>query len=309
MSESIQALRRANPRGHEDFTAAVEEAATAVHARLATPVTPSRRSPRRRLIGASALAASLAAAAAVAVVLTVGSSGVRVESAEAAMRTAAATTAASAEESGTATVRITQNGAPWAGKTVRWNGADLAVAEDSARKGRELRVVGGRMYGADPFEGGWIELGSPNSIDPDSGTTPAEYLTAVREDTGGATLQRITTMTGVTERDLADGATVYSGSVPARLIARESGFKEGHTIRVLPWGYVAHGAAADPSAALDAAVTVGPDGVIREIAVTWSPGWAYTVTYSGLGSTPAPVAPANAKPLRRGVPSAPSERP
>ncbi|NUT56535.1 MAG: hypothetical protein HOQ03_11220 [Thermoleophilia bacterium] len=57
------------------------------------------------------------------------------------------------------------------------------------------------------------------SIDPGSGTTPAEYLVAVREDVGGATLRRLT--------------------------------------------------------------------------------WAYSVAYSRLGSTPALVAPADARPLRR----------
>jgi len=70
---------------------------------------------------------------------------------------------------------------------------------------------------------------------------------------------------------------------------------------VLPFGYVAHDEAADPASLLDAAVTVGPDGVVRRIAVTWGAGdsaWAYTVTYSGLGATPALEAPANARPLR-----------
>jgi len=48
-------------------------------------------------------------------------------------------------------------------------------------------------------------------------------------------------------------------------------------IPVLPFGYVAHDAAADPAAPLDAAVTVG--------------------AYSRLGATPALVAPANARSL------------
>jgi hypothetical protein len=121
----------------------------------------------------------------------------------------------------------------------------------------------------------------------------------VREDVGGATLRRIVDgMTGLTTSELADGSVVYRGLVPARLIARETGFKEGHSIRVLPFGYVAHGAAVDPSAPLDVAVTVRDD-VVRELAVSWAPGWKYTATYSGLGTTPAPEAPANAKPLER----------
>jgi hypothetical protein len=57
--------------------------------------------------------------------------------------------------------------------------------------------------------------------------------------------------------------------VPISVAGAESGFKEGHPIRVLPFGYVAHDEAADPAAPLDVDVTVGADGVVREIAVTW----------------------------------------
>ena len=67
---------------------------------------------------------------------------------------------------------------------------------------------------------------------------------------------------------------------------------------MLPFGYVAHDAAADPASLLDTSITVGAEGVIRKLAVTWGT-WTYTVTYDGLGSTPAPAAPADAKQLRR----------
>ncbi len=70
---------------------------------------------------------------------------------------------------------------------------------------------------------------------------------------------------------------------------------------MFPFGYVAHDEAADPSAPLDTAVTVGVDGAVREIALTWGRGaaWTYTVTYSSLGTAAALVAPANARPLRQ----------
>jgi len=48
-------------------------------------------------------------------------------------------------------------------------------------------------------------------------------------------------------------------------------------------------------------VTVAADGIVREITVSWGTSvsaWTYTVTYSSLGATAAPVAPANARPLR-----------
>ena len=269
----------------------------------------SRLEPRLRHVrprwhvGVTAAGVALAVAA-TAAFLTVGSSGVTpgVENAAAAIKKAATLTAASADQSGTVNVRITHDGQLWAGKVIRWNGDDVEL-NDSTRwpqSGYPLLVVDGMMYGHDPEHEGWIELGPTSSIDPGSGTTPTEQLAAIREDVGGTTLRRmIATMTasGLTTTERHDGSTVYSGTVPAGEIARESGFKEGQAIRVFPFGYVAHGAAADPASLLDTAVTVGSDGVIRELAVTWGT-WTYTVTYGDLGSTPRIVAPANAKSLR-----------
>jgi hypothetical protein len=311
-SDSFQALRRANPRARDGYAESVEATAETLHERVLTAAVdagPPRLRRRRRLVGASAVGVSLVAAAAMAAVLTLGSPGVGpgVANAATAVRNAAAVTAVAADRSGTAVVRITHDGDPWAGTTIRWNDSDIAISRDAPprpqrRPGTELLVVDGAMYGFDPEDGGWVELGSPANIDPDSGTTPDEYLAAVTEDVGGATVRRLVDgMTGPTETKLGDGATVYRGSVAAGLVARESGFKEGQAIRVFPFGYVAHDQAADPNALLDAAVTVGPDGVIREIAVRWGSdgsAWTYTVTYSRLGKTPAPVAPENARSLR-----------
>jgi hypothetical protein len=299
MPESFEALRRANPRAKAGFTESVEAAAGAVHNQIAAAEVsaPPRSRPRRRLVGLSAAGAALAAAAAVVAFVTVGSSGV--QSASAAFEKAAAVTAASAERSGTAEVRMTHNGEVWVERTIRWNGGDLAFSSDAPRRakkpGTDMLVVDGLMYVIE--DGRWVNIGSPKSIDPDSGTTPDEYLAAVREDVGGATLRRITNgMTGLTTRTLDDGSTVYSGAVAAGLIARESGFKDGEALRVLPFGYVAHDEAADPANPLQTGVTVGHEGVVRKIAVTWGT-WTYTVTYSRLGETAAPKAPANARDL------------
>jgi hypothetical protein len=311
-SESFRALRRANPRAKDGFAQSVEAAAGSVRDQLAAAgnarPAPHIRQPRRRWrrVGISAAGAALLTAAAVAAVMTIGSptGGPGVENATAAIRTAATVTAASAERSGTAVVRITRNGRVWSGTTIRWNGEDMSTKSDvpgrNGKAGSALLLVDGMLYGVDGVDGGWVVMGPPASIDPDSGTTPAEYLAAVREDVGGVTLRRIAEgLTALTTSPL-DGATVYSGRVTAGRIARETGFKEGRSIRVFPFGYVAHDEAADPAALLDTALTVGADGVIRKIAVTWGTRttWTYTVTYSKLGATEAPVAPANPRPLR-----------
>ena len=314
MSESLQALHRANPRTRDGFREWLDVTAVAVRERIATSAPPQPklvRSPHRSLARVSIVAAALAVAAAAAAFSTVGwpGGGPGIETARAAARKAATLSAASAERSGTAVVRITRNGEIWAGTTIRWHEGDLAVSADAPAPRRprtarsEMLVVGGTMYGIDPRDGRWVAMGSPASIDPGSGTTPAEYLAAVREDVGGTTLARIIgAMTGLTRRQLADGSSVYNGAVAARMIARETGFKAGRPIRVLPFGFVAHDEAADPDAALDVAVTVGADGIVRDLAVTWgtaASAWRYVVTYSRLGVTPALVAPKNARSLLR----------
>jgi hypothetical protein len=225
-TSAITALRAASPRLRPGFDDQVEATASVMRARVAT--TPLRTAKaRRRLVPVSVVGLGIAAVAAIAAVMTIGTG--KTEDAAAAVEKAATVTAASAERSGTAVVRITHDGAFWAGTTVRWNGRDLVVASDgpqrAGRAGSELRVVDGTMYGVE--DGEWVVLGPPSSIDPGSGTTPDEYLAAVREDVGGATLRRIgDAMSGVTSRRLADDSTVYSGRVAAGQIARETGFKE-----------------------------------------------------------------------------------
>jgi hypothetical protein len=88
------------------------------------------------------------------VFLTLGSSGVTpgVEDAAAVMKKAATLTAASADEPGTATVRMTHVGRLWAHKVVRWNGDDLEITDDGPggfSSGLPLLVVNGMMYGHD----------------------------------------------------------------------------------------------------------------------------------------------------------------
>jgi hypothetical protein len=290
-SESIEALHRANPRDRAEFPQWAEG--------VVDQQGPSNRSYRPRVVGMSAAGASLA----VVLFITAGllGGGTNVDSATAAVRKAATVTAASAERSGIAVVRITHDGQAWAGSTIRWNGENVGVSRlipHPARKpGSELLVVDGTMYAREPD--GWVVLGPPESIDPGSGTTPAEYLAAARGDIGGATLRRIIDgLTGPTTHRLGNGSMLYRGRAAAGLIATESGHKEGRPIRVFPFGFVAHDEAADPAALLDTAVTVGAEGVIRKIIVSW-PAWRYEVVYSDLGVAPRLVAPANAKPLRR----------
>lgn len=305
-TDSLDALRRANPRHKPGFARMAAELTQAAGAPRPPTVDLSRGRPRtsprawrlRPVIGIPAAAAVIALV--VAAVLAVDSTN---GSPAAAIDQAVAVSAQAAEQSGTVSVEVTRDGALWGARTVRWNGSDVAITnEDPGRLGRGgLLVVGGTLYGPDPeTPGGWLDLGSPASIDPDSGTTPDEYLATVRADAGGETFRRITeAMTGLTTSPGAGGGVVYRGTVPAGILAGETGTKDGVAIRVLPYGYVAHDDASDPGAPVAVQITVGGDETIREIHATWggASSWSYRLSFSALGSTPAPTAPDHARSL------------
>jgi hypothetical protein len=316
-TDSLDALRRANPRHKPDFT----RMATDLTRGAGDPRDPGhvardrvpreRRSSRLRpVIGVPAAAALIAVVvvAALAVGSPVGSPSV---SPAAAIQQAVTVSAQAAEQSGTVSIQMTRDGDHWAAKTVRWNRSDISITNDDPSSGGrgDVMVVDGTLYGPDPtVAGGWLELGSPASIDPDTGTTPDEYLAAVREDAGGDTFRRITeAMTDLTTTGTDDGSTVYRGTVPAGVLARESDTKEGAPIRVLPYGYVAHDDAGNPDAPVDVSITVRGDDTIAEIHATWggASAWSYRLSFSALGSTPPPVAPEDARPVRCVDPSRP----
>ena len=310
-TDSLDALRRANPRRDPGFaematelTRTAERLGRLETTKPATGTTRSHRSSRRwPTIGIPAAAVVIAV---VVTMVAVGSPlGPLAVPPAAAMQQAVVVSAEAAQESGTVKIEITQDGDMWAARTLRWNGSDLALTnDDPSRAGRgDLVVVDGNMYAPDPeVAGGWLELGSPASIDPDSGTTPDEYLAAVREDAGGTTFERITAeMIDLTTTQSDDGSTVYRGMVPAGALARETGHKEGEELRVLPYGYVAHDDANNPATLIEISISVVPDGSIGEIHATWGgeATWSYRLTFSDLGSTPAPEKPENVQPLLR----------
>ena len=294
-TDSLEALRQANPRRNPEFADWAN--------RLGLPLQPTRR---RRIWPAIGIPAAATVVAVVVTLVAVGPSvgPLSVSQAEA-MQQAVAVSASAAEQSGTVEVRITQDGDPWVTKTLRWNGTDLQITnDDSSSVGRgDLLVVDGVMYAPNPeVADQWIELGPPESVDPDSGTTPDEYLAAIGEDVGGVTMQRITgEMTGLTTTVAEDGTTVYLGQVPAGALARETGVKEGEMLRVLPYGYVAHDEAADPDSLIDVSITVGTDGTIENIHATWGgeSSWSYLLTFSDLGATAPLEKPTNVEPCTR----------
>ena len=304
-SKPFQAMRRANPRTKPGFAGSVEATRDAVRAQIATEVVdlpepePSRRRlvPRGALLRVSVGGLALAGAGLVAFVIFGSSGGAGVPDAGAAVRKAASLTAASAESSGTAVIRVKHNSELRSGSTIRWHDGNLAVSNDGpgpGRPGSAFLVVDGVLYTADADDDGWVVLGAPEKITGDAPTT-RDDIAAVRDDIGGANLRRmIDGLTDLTTTKLKDGSTVYRGTLPGSRASRD----DAKRTSVLPFDYEAEGETADPSAPLDVAITVGPDGLVREDVVQWGTGgsvWTYAVTYTRLGKTSALPAPTNAR--------------
>ena len=68
---------------------------------------------------------------------------------------------------------------------------------------------------------------------------------------------------------------------------------------MLPYGYVAHDDASNPAAPVEVRITVEADDAIQEIHATWggASSWSNRLSFSGLGSTPAPTMPDNVESL------------
>ncbi len=315
LSNSLEALRRANlldGAGYDDLLDRLACAALE-HRELTAdrPSTADSRKPRwtRRPIGARAtgafpIGAGVLVAVVVIALLMAGSPlGPQALPPAAAMEHAVEVTATAADESGIVEVEITQDGELWAAKTVHWNGDDLSVSESdtSASHRRDLLVVDWMMYGHDPeAPGEWVELRISRQHRPrhrnDAGRLPVRG----HEDAGGETLRRITSaMTDLTTSAGADGSTIYQGHVPAGDLARETGTKDGQTLRVLPYGYVAHDQASNPSSMIAVSITVGADETIQVISATWGgvSDWTYNLRFDDLGSASELAAPVNARPL------------
>ena len=295
-SESFEALRRSNPRSTAGFAQSVDAVRTQI---AVTEAAPRQPTPRRRvgLVRLAAVGVALTVAVGVAAV-TVRSpgGGPGVEDAAAVVRKAATVTAAAAERSGTAVVRITHDGEPWAGiDDSLERRRPLGVTSDfaaigAAGPGRELSA---RRRDALRRRRG--SLGhprrSPANIDPgqwdDSGRVSSPRFART------SAARRLRRIRRPRERLHDDHEALETGrrSIAARslreLVARETGFKDGEAIRVLPVRLRRPRRGRESaSALLDAALTVGADGVVREIARELGERGLHRDSYTRLGSAP-----------------------
>ena len=292
-SESLEDLRRANPRNQPGFAELVDEYEPLKAQIVATPIAAPRRSkprrlPRRRLIGVSMAVAALTVAAMLGGVFLSGGS---TDSAYAAAKKAVAVTSANAVNSGTIVTRLSRDGATVATETTSWNGSDISL-KTVLYTASELRLVGQDSYGLRP-DGRWTHydasaLGLPAFL--------KEMLASARVDVAGTTVRNIIDATsGLEQTENADGSTTYSGTANADAsIGVVIDTTTGSVLALVTRAIRPIANAKDRSTVVSVQLTVGSDGLISSLRVSFQSdgkSWVQTSDYSQLGSTPAINAP------------------
>jgi hypothetical protein len=308
---TLQALHEASPRSQPGFDEWIARLDT-----LATQITASRVPARRRLprLGArrravGVLAAAALAAAAVAVALTVIAASP--PSAYAAAKKALAATAAAS--SGTITGAVSHDGSSYSLDSTQWNGDSIAVTPgDRSELGpnQALRLVDGGAYVEQP-DGTWLHYASASGVGPKVGPQVELAENNVAGNTAGQILALATRLTQTTQ---PDGTTVYTGTIPSTNTDPGEPPTDDTIMRIITNLRTGNGAVGPhtvtPPAGfhdgLHLQMTVGPDGFVRQIRLTFqqqdtgSPAtdgtYTWTVTYGRLGSTPPITAPARSTP-------------
>lgn len=272
-------------------------------------VMPRQFAPRRHLISLSAAAAAALVAAAVVVGLTLTAASP--PSAYATARKALAATAAAS--SGTITGTVSHDGSSYTLDTTQWNGDSIAVTRGDKSEfgpGLALMLIGGAAY-VEQADGTWLHYSSESGVGPKLG--PMVQL-AHDNVAGNAADQILSLATGLRQSSQPDGTTLYTGTIP-NLNTDPGGAPTDDTIlRIitnLRTGNDAIGphkwfAPAGFHNGLQLQMTVGPDGLVRQISLTYQQqdtgsatsdgNYTWTVTYSQLRNTPPITAPATSTP-------------
>jgi hypothetical protein len=333
-ADALEMLRQSNPRNNPGFSDLLSEhdgikeqikadgwveAGSSAEARPALTSSGSRAThssarPRRRTLGLSATALVVVAAGVVAAFMLLGGGNADLTvtpalAAEAVKKAAVDTSAAA--ESGTIDTVLLIDGEAQVANTVSWNGDDLSLVVQNDEQ-RQLRYVDGLYYetygysvGVAPGDkahlGEWIHCtdydnggGGTPGVRANEEANPTQWLAAARTDLAGSGLVALVTgASGYTQSANADGSTTYAGTTTVAAIESQDWSLNG-----LPMASQPSFKVLDTSTPVAMRVTVGAEGLIRELKLDWTldlPGeasvWSYKSTYSELGSAPAIEAP------------------
>jgi hypothetical protein len=267
-----------------------------------------RSGPRARVVHRRSFRLAIPALAvlvvATAVVVGLTLSATSPDNASAAARRALAATAAA--PSGTITTTVLHGGVTRTVDATRWHGRDIAFTPGFGPI-PQLRLIGRGMY-VRTSDGTWLHYANASEVGP----KPLGGLEQLAQDNiAGTTAQQILALaTGVKRTAQPHGTTVYTGTIrdsrlnPALVPGNDAITSmilgaQKRTAMMFGVGRTEHNAPGGRQHALQFRMSVGRDGLVRQVSVTLQQHtrsgtrdgtYTWSVTYSRLGSTP-PITP------------------
>jgi hypothetical protein len=206
------------------------------------------------------------------------------------------------------TTTVLHAGATQTVDAARWHGTDIAFSPGDVPGVQQLLLIGGGMY-VQTSDGTWLHYANASNVGP----KPLGGLAQLAQDNiEGTTPQQILALaTHVQETAQPDGTTVYTGTIPyssldpATLPGNDAitNMILGAQKRTDMMSGAGGDAAGRQPSDLQLQMSVGADGLVRQVSVTFQQQGAgspaadgthtWTVRYSQLGNTPPITAPAS----------------
>jgi hypothetical protein len=262
------------------------------------PRAPAVRRPSLR-VAIPTLAAVAVATVAIVLGLTVSAASPSSASA-AALRALAATAAA---PSGTMTTTMLHGGVTKTMEAASWNGNDLAYTPGDVGPISQILLIGAGMY-VQESDGTWLHYADASNVGPKPLGGLAQFA---RDDIESTTPQQILGLaTDVQKAVQPDGSTLYTGTIPSGKLDPATLTGNDAVTNMILGAQKRTGAITGTGEAagdLQLQMSVGGDGLVKQVSVTFQQDGTYTwsVAYTGLGSTPPIAAPASSTDVAPGT--------
>jgi hypothetical protein len=290
-----------------------EQLLDAIDCDLHRPI-PSSRTMQRRSLRLAIPTLAVVAATTGAVVLGLTLSAASPQGAYAAAQRALAATAAA--PSGTMTTTELHAGVSHTLEATRWNGKDIAWSPGFGLV-QQLLLIGGGLY-VQTSDGTWLHFANASDVAP----KPLGGLVHVAQDNiADTTAQQILALTtGVQKTEQADGTTLYTGAISNGSL--DAGTLNDNAVLGMIFGSIKNSLGADGIgnhaplgsdglANLQLQMSVGSEGLVRQVSVTFQPegaasaatpdSYTWSVTYTQLGNTPPITPPASSTDVPAGT--------
>jgi len=164
-----------------------------------------------------------------------------------------------------------------------------------------IELIDGSAYVEEP-DGTWLHYASESGVGPKA----SPMFELAHNNVAGNTADQILSLaTGLTQASQPDGTTLYTGTIPNLDTNRGKAPSEDEILRIID-DLRAGTNAPGFHDGVQFRMTVGPDGLMRQISLTYQQQdtgstanegtYTWTITYSRLGSTPPITPPATSTP-------------